>query len=97
MSNLKLKIPFFDPTFDLATRLKWKPHVESLYAITVLMHQLFGSCKADRFGIKVAREKIETYKNQLEKKIIQVSHRYGVKKEIQKLIKNFRRHQKKIW
>ncbi|MFH1089390.1 MAG: HD domain-containing protein [Candidatus Uhrbacteria bacterium] len=92
--NINLKIPFFDPTFDLTTRLNWKIHVQSLDAITVLMHQLFGSCKADRFGVKAAREKIETYKEQLEKKILQAAHKHGVKKEIQELIEDFRRQEK---
>lgn len=85
--------PFYSRELDIKRRLSWVPEVvvEDYDTITVFLHQLFGPCGVSRFGIKAAREKVETYKKDLKKNIIKEAKDQGVECQVRELIDEFSR------
>ncbi|MFA6514551.1 MAG: hypothetical protein WCT50_04680 [Patescibacteria group bacterium] len=94
--NKALGSPFYNPQIPLKERLIWAPGVkEARDSLTVMLGQLFGPTKIERFGIEFARKKIEIYKVGLENNIIKMAEEYKVKKEVEILIENFRKRKKR--
>lgn len=64
-------VPMYDPTLTLQERLDWVPsNTEREDALTVVLNQLFGPTGKERFGIEYARQKIETYRQDMEQSIL---------------------------
>ncbi len=85
-------VKFYEPELEIDKRLNWIPDYKPSDIITVLMHQLFGSCDKERFGVKAAREKVESYKIELKERILEVSGTYGVRRETEELIGEFEKY-----
>lgn len=89
--NKTLWVPFFENKFTLKERLSWQPWTTK-DALTVMLHQLYGSTETDRFGIEFARKKVENYKIELEKNILKIANEFNLKNEVIFLIKEFRKN-----
>ncbi len=91
--NEALGNPFFDSKISFADRLMWTPGEKSKDALTVMLNQLFGPTGKDRFGIAYAREKVNGYKVDLERNILNLAGKFHQEAEVKDLIKHFRQHE----
>ncbi len=89
--NKALGAPFYDPSVTLDKRLAWTPGVKSKDSLTVMLSQLFGPTGPQRFGIESARNKVETYKIDLENSIINMAAEHNFKNEVEKIIAAFKK------
>jgi hypothetical protein len=92
--NKSLWIPFCDLEIPFNKRLKWKPLTKSKDALTVMLNQLFWPTWKDRFAIKSARQKVETYKIELEAKIIELGKLHNLEEEVSILIEEYKKYYK---
>lgn len=84
-------VPMYDPTLTLDERLAWVPsNTEREDALTVVLNQLFGPTDEQRFGIECARQKIETYKADMEQSILKAFGDINRGEEAERLIEEFR-------
>ncbi|MFA5131141.1 MAG: NUDIX hydrolase [Patescibacteria group bacterium] len=89
--NKALGAPFFDSSVSLDDRLAWTPGIKSKDSLTVMLSQLFGPTGPQRFGIESARNKVETYKIDLENSIINMAAEHNSKNEVEKIIAAFKK------
>lgn len=80
--NKALGNPFYDLNTTLSERMAWKPGNIAKDAFTVMICQLFGPTGEDRFGLESARQKIKTYKKDLENNILKIAKEYGLEDEV---------------
>ncbi|MFA6446791.1 MAG: hypothetical protein WCW31_00870 [Patescibacteria group bacterium] len=84
-------VPMYDPSLSLQERLDWVPaNTEREDALTVVLNQLFGPTDEQRFGIECARQKIETYKADMEQSILKAFGDIECGEEAERLVENFR-------
>ncbi len=90
-------VPMYDPTLSLQERFDWVPaNTEREDALTVVLNQLFGPTDEQRFGIECARQKIETYKVDMEQSILKAFGDIDCGNEAADLIEQFRQHSQTI-
>lgn len=86
-----MNVPMYDPTLTLQERLDWVPsNTEREDALTVVLNQLFGPTGTERFGIEYARQKIETYRSDMEQSILTAFGDIDCRDEAVELIEQFR-------
>lgn len=84
--NNALGLPFYDKSGIFEERMTWQPRLIPKDAFTVMLCQLFGPTGIDRFGIKYARQKVETYKKDLENSILKIAKEYDLEEDIKQQI-----------
>lgn len=88
--NKALGVSFYNPNLTLMERLSWKPGIQPKDALTVMLSQLFGPVDSNRFGVEFARNKVNTYKLDLEKGIMKIAEEYNFKNEVKKILDGYK-------